>query len=460
MGAKTRRARKIRAASEFDVGALQRQMRPPPEIGRVYAWTLEEIRGARDAQMRGQFARAAQLAAAMRTEASLSVARGNRLDALQSIQVEVVAAKGARGVPIADEGGALFGQEGVAITPSTCASVEGCLVDHGVAFGYNTWTPREDGSRVDVAVSYFPIEHVRWDAYKRCYVARVDSTVMVDGASEIDIVHGDGRWIIWAAFEHEPFKQHAAVLPAGLIWALIAFARRDWAKGSVAHGSAKVIGTMPEGVPLQKTNDAGATVATDEAAAFAALLRDIATSDTACGIKPFGATTEFLTNDSTAWQIFSELVNNGERAAARIYLGTDGTLGAGGSAPGVDISVLFGVASTKIQGDTGTISRGLATGTIEVWTAINFGDSTLAPSRRYILPDADADAARASEAARTTAFFDEIDRAAKRFEITQDYADKVAKKHGVDAPTLIAKPTAESLPSAAPAALRSITRSP
>src|SRR5262249_10848254 len=147
---------------------------------------------------------------------------------------------------------------------------------------------------------------------------------------------------------------------------------------------AKVIGEMPEGVPLQKDG-----ALSDEAAAMVELLRAIASGDSPIGIRPAGSKTDFLVNTSTAWQIFENLSTNAEKAAARIYLGTDGTLGAQGGAPGVDIKALFGVASTIVEGDLECLERGFKTGTIEPWTALNFGDSSLAPTRKYLLPDPD-----------------------------------------------------------------------
>jgi len=196
---------------------------------------------------------------------------------------------------------------------------------------------------------------------------------------------------------------------------------------------------MPEGVALQGV-DGGLTV---EATAFLELLRAMASDDTPIGIRPAGSKADFVANNSTAWQVFSELVMNAEKAAARIYLGTDGTLGAQGGAPGVDISVLFGVASTKVQGDLECIERGLLTGLIEPWCAINFGDSSLAPARRYLLPDADEDALRASVADRRAAFFADIAAARDNgFDVTQEYVDAVAKEYGVTAPVLAPPPPA------------------
>lgn len=459
MGAPSKRAKQVRAASEFSAESLRSILAPPNSSG-VYSWSLAEIMAARDAQMKGQFAKPAKLAASMRTDDALAVARANRLAPQRCIQVEIVPAKGARGKSIASEAEAIYGQDGVGIAPGTIADIHGCLVDHGVAFAYNVTTPRDDGSRVDVEVRYWPIEHVRWDETARCYKTRIGSygwpsqRANASGiGEEVEIVHGDGRWIIFSSHEYAPYQQDAAILPGSLVWARHAFAIRDWAKSSVAHGSAKVIGEMPMGVALQSAPN----TPTPEAAAFADLLRAIATSDSPVGIRPAGSKTEFLTNTSTAWQIFAELVQNAEKAAARIYLGTDGTLGSQGGAPGVDVQALFGVASTKVQADLHAIQRGLQTGSIDIWAALNFGDNKFAPTRRYMIPDADADADREATAKRRTAFFADIKAAEDGgFEITQKYVDTVAASYDIEPPKLLeVLDTVAEAPASTPA-LRSV----
>ena len=435
MGAASKRAKKVRTAGEFDSTRLNAALRPPPERPSAYAWDLPSIMSARDDQMRGQFARPAELAASMRTDDALFVARSNRLDPQRCIGVEIVPAKGARGAGVAGEAEALYGEKGVAVSVETLTDVNGCLVDHGVAFATNVLQPRDDGTRIDIAVQYWPIKHVRWDATKGCYVTRVGSATderAFYSTEEEEIHHGDGRWIVFAKNGHEPFRQEAAVLPAALVWARRAFAIRDWAKSSVAHGSAKVIGEMPEGVALQDANGL-----TPEAEAMATLLRSIVTDDAPAGIRPAGSKTDFLTNTSSAWQVWTELVGNAERAAARIYLGTDGTLGTNGGAPGIDVTALFGVAATKVQGDLSTIERCLFTGSIEVWCAINHGDSSLAPTRRYMIPDADAEADRTAKATRRIAFFEDVKAAREQgFVVDQNYVDAAAMAHDIDAPTL------------------------
>lgn len=439
MAAPSKRARKVRRAADFNASRLATLMRPPRESATVFSWTLDDIRAARDAQMRGDFRRPAQLAAAFGTDDAIAVARWNRLAPQRCIEVEIVAAPGARGAKVASEAEALYGENGLAISEGARADINRCLVDHGVAFAVQAWVPREDGSRVDPTIDYWPIEHVRYDVHKRCYVTRVDPEL---GEPEQDIVHADGRWIVFSAHDDKPYAQDAALLPAALVWARHAHAIRDWSKSSVAHGSAKVIGELPSGVALQDADGNPSA----EAEAMATLLGAIASDDAPVGIRPAGSKTDFLTNTSSAWQIFAELVGNAEKSAARIYLGTDGTLGSQGGAPGVDVQALFGVAATKVQADLAAIRRGLHTGSIEVWCALNFGDSSLAPTRRYMLPDGDADADREALAKRRTAFFADVAQARELgFDVTQAYVDELAASHGVDAPKL-APPKVAPLP--------------
>lgn len=447
MGAPSKRARVVRSASEFDAGRLSAAINPPKTNTGAVAWSLADIFSARDQQMLGRFYRAARLAESMRTDDALSVAYENRLAPQRCIPVSIEPAKGARAASIANEAEALFGQKGVGIRPETIGDIHGCLVNHGVAFGVNVATPREDGSRVDFEMHAWPIEFVRWDSYKRCFMTQTE-----DGPEE-EIVHGDGRWIVFADHELEPWK-FGAILPAAAVWARHAFAMRDWSKASVAHGNAKVIGKMTEGVALQKEDGS----LTPEAAAFLEILQAIGAGDSPYCIAPAGSEVQYITNTSTAWQVWQELVANAEKAAARIYLGTDGTLGTQGGAPGVDIQALFGVAITKIQGDLATIERAILTGVIEPWCAINFGNSLLAPRRAYQIPDADEDARRASFATRNAAFLADL-KAAKDagLVLTQPYVDEIAKQHGVPTFALPVAPAPAAEPAATmPPALRAV----
>lgn len=447
----SKKAKIVRRASDFNVSRLTAALRHPDSHTTAHSWQIADIRDARDQQMLGQFERPAALARAMRTDDALFTAYDNRLAPQRSIDVEIKAAVGARGAAIASEAEPLFGKDAQGFEPGALSDIHGCLANHGVAIGYNRLVPREDGSRVDLVHRYWPIEHVRWDEARRCLVTMVDEVPPemigdVGYTHEMPIRHGDGRWTVYQQHQHEPWTQQATILSAALVWARHAHGIRDWAKGSGAHGNAKVIGTMPKGFAIADSNNN----LTDEGRDFMALLQQVASPDAAVGIKIPGSELEYLTNNSTAWQVWAELVLNAQKAAARIYLGTDGTLGAAGGAPGVDIATLFGVATTKVQGDLECISRGINTGVIPIWAALNFGDSRLAPKRNYLMPDVDKEATLKSFAQRQEWLFRDIETMAERFVVTQSVVNELAERYDVPAPQLQnERPALDLLPAAA-----------
>jgi len=438
----SKKASDVKTADKFPLAQIQAlAARPKNSRAPVGLWTLANIFAARDCQMRGDFERAARVAEAMRTFPPLLVARKNRLEAQKGIAVAVEpAADTGRGRAIAAEGAPLFGEDGLAISSATAADIEGCLVDHGLAVGYNTWIPREDGTRTDVLHVMWPIEFIRRDPLTGGLLARTSDW------SEVPVTHGDGRWVVYQKHEDHPERQDGAVLAACLVWATGAYAWRDWSKGSVAHGNAKVIGELPAGVALQ-TESGGMT---DEASAMVELLRSVAYDDTPIGLKPAGSKLDYMVNSSTAWQVWEKLGQMAEKAAARIYLGTDGTLGSQGGAPGVDVDALFGVARTYIEGDLRCIERCFYAGVIVPWCAINFGDSALAPHRVYQIPDVDQDTATDAMAKRRQAFFADLEKlGANGCEVTQDTIDVLAAEYRITAPTLAAAASAAESPAAA-----------
>lgn len=434
----TKKAKRVRQSSEFQPQQLLKALAPPIVPAAAYAWNLADIMAARDEQITGRFCRPVHLAVSMRTDDALLTAYKNRLAPQRSLDVQVKAGRGGRAEAIAAEAEALFGAKGIAIGPEALANINGDLANHGIAVAYCSWLPREDGSRIDVEVKPWPLEFVQWDSTTEQLVTQVGTGTELTASGTlwggfVPIVHGDGRWIVFRSHEIMPWRQDAALLSAALVWARHALGARDWSKGSASHGNAKVIGQLPEGVALQESDGSGGTSVTDEASAMLSLLQDIASQDCPVGIAPAGSKIDYLTNGSRAWEVWERLMLNAERAAARIYLGTDGTLGATGGAPGVDISQLFGVATTIVQGDLSAIERGLRTGAIEPWCALNFGDSTAAPSREYVIPDPDAEQVREKLAANEAALCKAItERKSAGFEVTQAWVDALADAFGVE----------------------------
>jgi hypothetical protein len=450
-----KRAQVVRSGDEFSLAEMSAHLEPPRDTALSSTmWTVPQIRAARDAQLRGEFEQPAKMAAMMRTDDALFVARDNRLAPQRCVGVTIQpAGDGPQETAkrYAAEAEALYGTDGVAIAPGSIADVNGDLADHGIAIGYLTPQVREDGSRVDLYFDHWPMEAVRFESWTGRLMTRVE-TMPTEGSRfqsrmllDVPINHGDGRWVVFANHSTKPWRQSAALLPASLVWARHAHGVIDWVKASGAHGNAKVVGEMPADMLIRgKEGDL-----TKEAQDFMALLRAVASKDAPVGLKPAGAGLDYLVNSSNAWQVWKELIMNAEKAAARIYLGTDGVLGSQGGAPGVDISQLFGVATTKVQGDLTTIERGFHSGVLVPWCAINFGDSRLAPRRVYDMPDADSAAARKEYAEASAAFWADIERhRTLGFELTQDYVNELAKRYGVRAPTLGEMPAPPAPPGA------------
>jgi phage gp29-like protein len=421
MAARSKRARQVRRSGEFVSPTLFQMLKAPPRTSAAYSWDLTAIQKARDAQMGGQFPLAARLGQSMKSDSAIFSALLNRLAPARGLPVKVEPTnETARAKRIADEAEGLFGQRGVAISLATLNEISEQLVLHGVAFARNTWTPRADGSRVDVELHAWPIEFVNWWPAENIYRAQTHSGGVVDICASGP---ADGEWVVFRSYELKPWTW-GAVVPLALVWADRAFGVRDRARSSTSHGNAKMIGELPEGVPIDS----------DEGHAFLQLLEAMH-GDLPFGIRPFGAQTEMLVNTSQAWQIFKEIIDGRENDADTVLLGQAKSVV--DSSQRLETAQLFGVRNDLVEGDLGTITDGILRGTIEPWTAINFGDSSLAPQRKWLMPDADEDARRASYAKQMDAFNKAIaDARANEFVVDQDYVCRIADAYGVYAPTL------------------------
>jgi len=426
--ARSKRAHKVRTREEFDLAALLQRMLPPRSSAAAYAWDAAKIAQAKDAQIRGALALPTQLVRAMLADDAIYSAWQVRMSPEAALGIAIDPAPGARGASIGAEGEALFGAKGAGLTAGTRQAILADLVSLGVAFARAETTAREDGSRVDLRVRHWPAEHCYRNEDRRTWVTRLD-----DG-TERDIENGVDGWIIFQKSDHESWIMHAAVTPASLVWRAHAFGIRDWETASYSQANAKVAGTLPESWAYSDSDGA----LTSQALGFLEVLKAAAATDAMAAIIPAGATIEYLANPSTMHEIWKAIVENRERAAQRIYCGTDASLGSPGGAPGVDILTLFGVSNTIGEGDLRALALGWQMA-IDTWAAINFGDSSLAPAYKYLIPNADEQAQREAYATRLDAALDAIAKMrASGLALAQEDIDTIASRFDVDLPTLSA----------------------
>jgi len=164
-------------------------------------------------------------------------------------------------------------------------------------------------------------------------------------------------------------------------------------------------------------------------------------------VRPAGSKLDVLANTATMYQVFPELITDRKKAAMFVYLGTDASLGAAGGAPGVDISILFGVSSTKVQGDFEAIEQGLNTGFYPVWTAINCGDSRYAPRIEYLIPDPDAKAKSEENGAKRSRLATAIKELKETgMVVDQDTVNKLAAEMGVSPAPILAAGDSKAVP--------------
>jgi hypothetical protein len=177
---------RTRKAEDFNGGATVREHAPrrrQPDT----LWSLEKIREARDAQMRGDFAQAVRLAEAMRTDDALYTAYLNRIAPQSAVAAKLVPYDAARGEAVARKA-----QASCHVSRTVIAGIAGTLANHGIAIGHIIRETNDEGTRVDLRLTEWPLEFVKWNTSTE----QLETTVK-DGGMRVPIVHGDGDWIVF-----------------------------------------------------------------------------------------------------------------------------------------------------------------------------------------------------------------------------------------------------------------------
>lgn len=385
----------------------------------LYGWDLDRIRAARDAHMVGSFAQSEALIASMAKDAAIYAARLNRV--APALGLPRVFSGGASDAA-REEASATFLRGPGGLSNAVLADLDDTLAMAGFVVLQVLWTARADGSRLDARLEQWPLSALVWRDYERKLYAQT-----TDGL--VEVVHGDGKWIVVATRADRPW-QWGALVPLALTWGDRSFGIRDRSRNAEAHGEAKPIGFLPEGVDVEGPEGKAMAEALQKLHAARGLM-----------LAPYGSDVKYLESMSQAWQIFREIIGSNNTDIAKILLGQDGAASASGGNYVKD-SILFGVRNDIVEADCGSMGRALSEGLFGPWEAVNLGASDEMLALAWLMPDADEDARRESLAKRTEAFNTAVEKyRANGFEVSQELVDELAKQHGVLAPKLAAQVT-------------------
>lgn len=385
----------------------------------IAAWTREDLKSARDLQMRGKFARPVALRRALLTEPAIYVAAINRLAPHRGVACDITAPTELTGTALAwlTEARSTFcGPASVSLPTSVHSNAFAENAFHALCIEQIHWETRGDGSREDAFVTPFPLECVEWSQIDKCLIA-----TCVEG--RFPVVHGDGRWMVTSQFGDRPWE-YGAVVPFADLWGDLAYGRKHRSQNAESHGEDKWIGMLPETIPLDSPD-------------AQALMRELVKlyQRRRAMVIPFGAKVERNQSQSPAWQIFKEILDSGGRHAARILLGTDDSQADGGSNY-IKSKNLFGVRNDIVEGDFSSRGAAVSTGLLRPWSLVNAGRWDRW-SYGWTMPDADEDARVESIATRNGKFWADIGQArAQGFRVDQAYVNKLARQYKLDPPQL------------------------
>jgi hypothetical protein len=374
-------------------------------------WSVESVRAARDAQIKGNFRSSADLAEYAKTDPGIFKALLNRIAPHRGLPIEV-ASETAPDAALTEARRILP----LAVPTDVNADSFEHVAQLGLSVEQVDWTPRADGSRIDPVVTPWPMRTVWVDSATGALHTHTKTGIET-------ITHGDGKWIVTKLHSAEPW-QWGAIKALSDSWAQRTYARRDRQLNSETHGEGKFIGTLPEGIELD--SEMGRLYSE-----WVAGLRNHRSG----GVKAHGYEVTMLEAVSQMWQIFKENITAIDKDIAGAYLGQDGSMvNEGGNY--IKTALLFGVRNDIVEGDLGARGEAISTGLLRPWSLLNFGRD-FALKMAWCFPDADLDARLDSYAKRVDAFNRAISEYKNNgFAVTQEWVNEVASRYSVDAPTL------------------------
>lgn len=425
--------KKSAAASSPPSGYLEQTFDPPSPSTFINTWTVDLIRGYRVRHDLGEFLASSAIVDALVTDPRVLASLGQRVSTPVNLTHEVKTAelpRGAKGkASLADEArdevAAMFGRFAKTCPPHVQKEIVACFVMCGVAIAQNVWTPKPDGSRWDVEVRPWPIEYVVWNNGLRKY-----QILHSRGLETIE--HGDGKWIIFAPWGYRSWMR-GALRALSMPWADRQYGVRYRSQHAAIHGTPMPIGTLPANLPIDGL----------EGKKFQTLIRGIRAGRTA-GVKPYGSVIEMLEAKTVAFQIFNDIVKNGNEDIAIALLGQDGTIAKGSV---YTPPMLEGVRFDLVEDDAVGFDAPISSGMILPWTLVNHGDADVMPHAQHQVPNPEEDQRLDAQRAKWEAFAEVwTELVDGGFERTQDAADALAADFNLTAPMLAEEPPPLPLP--------------
>jgi hypothetical protein len=398
-----------------DVAYLSHAFEALPPIS-LSSWDVQRIRVARDEHALGIFSTSALLADAMLTDARIAAGLMQRLGPLLGIPRLVEGGPRWNGKGLTEtvraEAEQMFAPESPAAPPGTLAAgfVSTCMM--GFAIIQNVWRPRKDGSRIDIEARPWPLQLSNWnEALRRYQVSTTEGLITVEP--------NDGKWMVIEPRGPRSFL-FGALRALALVWADRAYAQRDRSNHSAAHGSMSIVGTLPAGIATDSP----------EGQAFRKAVQMLQRARSGL-VKTNGTLVETFEPKTLAWQIFGQIVNS---TNSDIMLELTGITEGSVYKP---ISQLDGVRYGLVRDELGAAAAIYNEGFLKPWALLNFGDEDAVPRFSWAIPDPREQERLDALGRRYAAFYETIEGLVKAgFDVTQDVADRIAERFGVEAPKL------------------------
>lgn len=294
----------------------------------------------------------------------------------------------------------------------------------GVGLGELVWTSRR-GRWVPRLVVWHP-RALRWDGASGRWFVRLGN------GTEVEVVPGDGKWVVFTPRSSTRPWVHGAWRAVARWWRAKRYALSDWGRHSEQAGGLKVASTT-DGTDADRRK-------------LAADLGDAGTD--AAVVMPPGWDLKQLAVPSSTVDVFDRLIDAADDAITLTLLGQNLTTQVeGGSRAAADVHKA--VSAAILQGLAASLGATLRAQVLERWAFYNFNDAAVAP---WPVWDTAPPADRAQDAEvlskRTTAAVTLADRGAP-----VDWR-ALAEEHGVPLAVVPTAPAALSAATATTAAER------